>query len=129
VGFSTVWRPARGAQSFDLHPFDAHLACGFTEPTGDFGQRLDTGWHITGGGGFNLVTFFDPWFGFGQSFIPTNQVLGRFSKSSGGYDAGAGLTFKLGSSGTSFYTEARYYYAPTEPTATEFVPLSFGLRW
>jgi opacity protein-like surface antigen len=203
-GLFNYLAPSARAQGLDFHRFDAHLAGGFTEPTGDFGQHLDTGWHITGGGGFNinrflgidlnvlytesginrttltalnqpdgnthtwaftldpvvrfplgsrasfyltggggyfrrtieftkpttaLVTFFDPWFGFGQSFIPTNQVLGRFSKSSGGYDAGAGLTFKLGSNGASFYTEARYYYAPTEPTATEFVPVSFGLRW
>jgi opacity protein-like surface antigen len=98
--------------------------------------------YVTGGGGYfrstieftkptiALVPFYDPWFGIlGQVAIPANEVLGRFSKSSGGYDIGAGVQIPLGRDGLSFYSEARYYYAPTEPTSTTFLPVSFGIRW
>lgn len=98
--------------------------------------------YVTGGGGYfrrtieftrpttALVPFYDPWFGIlGQVQIPANEVLGRFSKSSGGYDIGAGFQIPLGHYGAKFYTEARYYSVPTDPTETTFVPVSFGLRW
>jgi opacity protein-like surface antigen len=98
--------------------------------------------YVTGGGGYfrrtieftrpttALVPFYDPWFGIlGQIAIPANEVLGRFSKSSGGYDIGAGFQIPLGHEGLKFYSEARYFYVPTEPTNTTFVPVSFGIRW
>lgn len=98
--------------------------------------------YVTGGGGYfrrtieftkptiALVPFYDPWFGIiGQVAIPANEVLGRFSKSSGGYDIGAGFQIPLNQQGLKFYSEARYFYVPTEPTNTTFVPVSFGIRW
>jgi len=198
-----VFAPAANAQ--DFHRLDLHFAGGFTSPTGEWGNHLNTGWNVNGGVGFNfsrylginanilytsfdinqatltaleqpdgtahtwaftldpiirfpissrfipyvtggggyfrrtieftkptiaLVPFYDPWFGIiGQVAIPANQVLGRFSKSSGGYDLGAGFQIPLHHEGLSFYAEARYFWVPTEPTNTTFVPVSFGVRW
>jgi hypothetical protein len=98
--------------------------------------------YITGGGGYfrrtieftqptvAFVPFYDPWFGIlGQVAIPANQVLGRFTKSSGGYDIGAGFEVPIKEGGVKLYSEFRYYSVPTEPTETTFIPVSFGLRW
>jgi hypothetical protein len=42
---------------------------------------------------------------------------------------GGGLSFRLGRGRTRVFAEARYDHMYTQPIATEFVPVIFGLRW
>jgi len=48
--------------------------------------------------------------------------------STGGVNAGAGLTWNVGW-GTKFYVEARYHYVFTAGKPTQLVPITFGFRW
>ncbi len=75
------------------------------------------------------VGFFSPWFGYYPALIGTNQVLASYSVYKGGVDAGAGVSFRLGSSRAKIFAEARYHYIFTSPTATTMIPVTVGLRW
>jgi opacity protein-like surface antigen len=73
----------------------------------------------------------DPFFGFCYSVaVPGNQVVASFSTYKFGYNVGAGLDFKLGSSGLKAFTEARYHsmFTSRGPNLT-YVPITFGVRW
>jgi hypothetical protein len=105
-------------------------------PNGRFGGYL-----IGGGGWYTrtveftrpttaAVTFFDPWFGiFGTTFIPVNQVIGSITRRAGGWNAGGGLTFAIGTTGAKIYTEARYHWADTDNRPIQIIPVTIGLRW
>jgi hypothetical protein len=72
-------------------------------------------------GGFFPVGFFNvPYFG--------NEVLASYSINKPGFNAGAGMSF-----GTKwqakFYAEARYNRMFTNGPDTDFIPVTFGVRW
>jgi len=50
-----VFAPAANAQ--DFHRLDLHFAGGFTSPTGEWGNHLNTGWNVNGGVGFNFSRY------------------------------------------------------------------------
>jgi len=45
------------------------------------------------------------------------------------YNGGIGLTFELGISGSQLFLEARYRVANTDPSASEYIPITLGYRW
>jgi hypothetical protein len=70
------------------------------------------------------------WYGYSCS---TGGVVSQtiFSKgsSSGGVNAGAGFTIRLGDSGWKFYMESRYNIAFTHFLSTTYIPVTFGIRF
>ena len=71
------------------------------------------------------------WWGFDCSsgFVTSDRRITSFSVSSLGANAGIGFTAKVGEPRYRFYVEARYHYAPTKRTATEFIPITAGIRF
>jgi hypothetical protein len=72
------------------------------------------------------------WWGYGcvNGFVETQNTLVNRGVSSGGVNAGGGLTINLTNSGLKFYVEARYHYSPQGGrVSTQIIPVSFGLRW
>lgn len=93
-------------------------------------RRFDV--YVTGGGGIyrredqltTPVGGFDPFFGpyFG------NQVLASYSVNKPGWDLGAGIN--LGSKWRAkFYAEARYNRMFTNNGITDYIPVTFGIRF
>ncbi|HVX68014.1 MAG TPA: outer membrane beta-barrel protein [Bryobacteraceae bacterium] len=103
--------------------------------------RLDA--YLIGGGGYyrrtieftqpaiGNVTLFDPWWGtFFNAPVATNQVIGSFTQNKMGWNAGAGVSFRIKSdSNAKFYAESRYHYVYTTPRRTTVLPVTFGFRW
>ena len=74
------------------------------------------------------------WYGYTcvNGLVSTQNTLASHGVSSGGVNAGGGLTINLGgdSHNTKFYMEARYHYSPQGGRVpTKVVPVTFGLRW
>jgi len=53
-------------------------------------------------------------------------MTGNLSTHKGGYNVGAGANF---GAHTKFFVEARYHHMFTPNSATEIIPLTFGIRW
>jgi len=73
----------------------------------------------------------DPFFGFCYPVTATgNQVVASFSTYKFGYDAGAGLEFKIGHTGLKAFAEARYNdMFTTHGKDLTYTPVTFGIRW
>jgi hypothetical protein len=76
-----------------------------------------------------VFTGFDPFFGFFPVAVPTTQVLTSYSVNKPGVNGGIGLSF-----GTrwhvKFYAEARYHRMFLgNDRHTDYLPVTFGLRW
>ena len=74
-------------------------------------------------------TDFDPFFGFYQVAVPATQVLSSYSVNKPGFNGGMGVSF-----GTKwhvkFYAEARFHRMILgENRYTDYLPVTFGLRW
>ena len=71
----------------------------------------------------------DPWTFICYSAPVYADVIYRSnSTTKGGWDVGAGLTYRIGER-MNFYTEIRYYEILTTNVSTQLLPLTFGLRW
>lgn len=127
---------------------NAHIWSFTVDPVYDLFPKRASDIYITGGGGFyrKLTSFTDPqpvqycyYFCYGGY---TNVTVSHFSSNQGGFNAGFGLTHRLGSpdmggvSRLRVYIEARYLWinTPAKGSAeglgrTELVPLTIGLRW
>src|SRR5579871_2309417 len=99
--------------------------------------------YITGGGGLfhryqeftapsvQVVTGFDPFFGFYPIGVPANQILANYSVNKPGIDIGAGVAFGSKWHG-KFFAEARYeriFMGNRFANDTEYLPVTFGFRW
>jgi len=109
------------------------------------GERF--GYYVIGGGGWyyrfaQLKNFTAApgtvcapawdWWGYTcqSGFISTNSVLVSKGVSSGGVNAGVGITLRVTQSGIKFYVEARYHYSPQGGrVSTQIIPVTFGFRW
>jgi hypothetical protein len=74
------------------------------------------------------------WYGYTcvNGLVSTENTLKTNGVSSGGVNAGGGLTINIGGADypTKFYMEARYHYSPQGVlVATKVVPVTFGFRW
>jgi len=105
------------------------------------------GFYVIGGGGwyyrhlelqnYTVVpgTVCEPawdWWGFTcqAGFVTNTNTLAVRGVSSGGVNAGGGITFKVSSSGFRLYMEARYHYSPQGGrVSTNIIPVMFGIRW
>jgi hypothetical protein len=110
-------------------------------------RRYGSSWYALAGASFDdrIVDFtqptiastfiFDPWFGyFGPVLVPANTVIGSFHSHALGLNAGLGYEWRLHSHfhrqpATYVFIEARFHYANTRGTATDFIPISVGVRF
>ena len=71
------------------------------------------------------------WWGFNCTggFVTASQTLASSTSSVLGANAGGGMTFRIGDAPYRLYTEARYHYAPTKHINTQFVAVTFGIRY
>lgn len=96
--------------------------------------------YVTGGWGYYrrnvqftqpaIATFtaFDPWWGvLYPAAAPTNLVLANHVLNKTGWNAGAGLDFKIRRA--KVFVEARYHRIETRPVPTTFIPITGGFRW
>jgi len=120
-------------------------------PVYHFYQGDSFGAYAIGGGGFyrKVSNFTLPqagvycdFYGFCYSFVQ-NQVFDHYSNNAGGFNAGFGMTYKMGRfSSTQLYTEARYTWVNNQPSAnsvgglypennkrTGYIPVTVGLRF
>ena len=184
-------------------PLAFNVGAGFTTPVGGTGTRLNTGWNVSAGIGYNfskdvgaLVQFndnqfdinratvtnlgfpggdvnlwsltlnpivhtnprgpvdlyfigggglyhwrqeftqptvaifrgFDPFFGFFNAAIPTEQVITSYSVNKPGVNGGVGLSFGT-TWNAKFYAEARYHRVIFGNFHADMVPVTFGVRW
>lgn len=73
----------------------------------------------------------DPFFGYCYPVTVTgNQVVASYSTYKFGYNAGAGLEFKIGQTGLRAFAEARYNEMFTSRGKNlTYTPATFGIRW
>lgn len=75
-----------------------------------------------------VFTGFDPYFGFYPVAVPATQVLTSYSVNKPGANGGMGVSF-----GTKWhvkvYAEARYHRMFLGNTHSDYLPVTFGLRW
>lgn len=123
-GYSTIWSFSflpvlRGSRHWHVAPYV------FAGP-GLYYRNLS----LTAPGVVN--TFYcDPFFGicYPASF-GVDQVVASSTTYKAGFNGGAGLEFRLGSSRVKAFGEARYSRMfTTHGTDLTFVPVTFGLRW
>lgn len=71
------------------------------------------------------------WFGFEcqSGTVIADQTVGSSTSDAFGANGGIGVTFKVGEPRYRFYMEARYHYAPTRNITTQFIPVTFGIRF
>lgn len=97
--------------------------------------------YFTGGGGLfhrnqdftqpgvASVAGFDPFFGFYNYGIATNQILASYTVNKPGIDAGMGIAFGSKWHG-KFFAEAKYdRIFMSNGYHTDYVPVTFGFRW
>jgi Outer membrane protein beta-barrel domain len=61
--------------------------------------------------------------------VSSDQTLASRSSGTWGVNGGMGFTVKVGEPRYRLYLEARYHYAPTTPLNTQFIPITFGIRF
>jgi len=120
----------------DVHMFSATL-----EPIVHLTPRSHVDLYVIGGGGLYhmyqeftapsvaTITGYNPFFGFYAANVPTTEVLSSYSVNKPGANIGAGIAF-----GTKYhakvFAEARYDHVfMGNNRHTDYLPVSFGLRW
>ncbi len=71
------------------------------------------------------------WWGFTciAGTVTSNQSVGSASSTAFGFNAGGGLTARVGESPFRLYFESRYHYAPNKNVSTQLVTISVGIRY
>jgi hypothetical protein len=64
-----------------------------------------------------------------NGLVTSNTTLRSGSTDGFGYNAGAGITFRLGESYWKVFTEVRYHHAFQHGVDTQVLPLTFGIRY
>jgi hypothetical protein len=64
-----------------------------------------------------------------NGLVSSNAELRSGSTNGFGYNAGGGITFRIGDSYAKFYTELRYHHAFHRGIDTQVLPLTFGIRY
>jgi hypothetical protein len=117
---------------------NSHLWSLTLEPIVRYKIHGKVGGYLIGGGGFyRALTSFtnavegiycDPFYG----CYPVSQsyVVSHFSSNQGGVNIGTGFTYKLDPADVwAFYSEVRYEWVNTPGHSSEFIPVTFGVRW
>ena len=73
----------------------------------------------------------DPWYPFWcyPGYVPGTVIRGSQSGTEFGYDAGVGISFEVGQSGSQIYIEATYNSVQTDEVTLDYIPLLVGYRW
>ena len=107
-----------------------HLPLGSTK----FGAYVigGIGWYhrsgeTTPGVGVVCDDYWSWWYGCALGSV--DIVTGSRSANAFGENIGAGFTYRLGESHAKIYSEFRYHHAAYNSTATNLIPLTFGIRW
>ena len=119
----------------NVHVWDFSL-----DPIYHFTPAGPIDFYVTGGGGIyhytqqftvpTVTTFtaFNPFFGFYQAGIPTNEVVNSYTVNRPGFDIGAGFAF--GSKWhTRFFAQAKWQRVLFENGHYDMIPVSFGARF
>jgi hypothetical protein len=115
-----------------------HLWSVTMEPIVRYKTSGKVGGYFIGGGGFYraLTSFTNATYGiycvpfYGCYPVQGSYVVSHFSSNQGGVNIGTGVTFKpYTDSVWAFYTEARYEWLDTPGHSSEFIPVTFGVRW
>jgi Outer membrane protein beta-barrel domain len=64
-----------------------------------------------------------------NGLVSSTAVLASGSSNGGGWNAGLGLTYRLGESHYKLFTEARYHAAYQRLVTTRVIPIVFGIRF
>ncbi len=119
----------------------AHIWGFSADPIYRIGSERKLGGYVSAGYGvfvrtINLTrpglvpaTICDPWTLICYSGAAVANVIYRSnSTTKGGWNIGAGVTFRL-TENAKFFTEIRYYDVLTSNVRTSLLPLTFGVRW
>jgi hypothetical protein len=135
LGINSSTLASIGVPNGTVHVFSATL-----DPIVHLNPRGHVDFYITGGGGLfhwnqeftqpsvAIVPGFNPFFGFGPTAVPVNQVLGSYSVNRPGFDIGAGVAFGALGHG-KFFAEARYDHIYMTQSHVDYIPVTFGYRW
>jgi hypothetical protein len=132
---------------------NAHVWSITLNPTYTFYQADSLGAYVIGGGGFyrKVTNFTLPqtgvycdFFGFCYQFTQ-NQTFDHYSNNAGGVNGGVGFTYRFSRfASEKFFAEVRYVWVDNQPSAnssnpdalypennkrTEYIPITFGIRW
>ena len=77
--------------------------------------------------GEDVVTGFDPYFGFYEDIVTDERTIRSHTQTKLGLNAGAGVTIPV--AGVRTFVEARYHDAFTNNRHTGFVPVVFGTQF
>ena len=77
--------------------------------------------------GEDVVTGFDPYFGFYEDVVTDERTIRSRTQTKLGLNAGAGVTIPV--AGVRTFVEARYHDAFTNNRHTGFVPIVFGIQF
>jgi Outer membrane protein beta-barrel domain len=82
-------------------------------------------------GAYTVCTPAWQWWGFTcvAGTVTANQTLATSNSNTWGANAGAGFTVRVSEAPYRLYAEARYHYAPTKNISTEFLAVTFGIRY
>jgi opacity protein-like surface antigen len=71
------------------------------------------------------------WWGLGclEGTVPLDKVVAGSNSNALGFNAGAGLSRRIGKTPAHWYVEIRYHYAPYQGVSTHAVPIMIGLIW
>ena len=64
-----------------------------------------------------------------EGSVPLDKVVAAAISNALGYNAGAGLSRKIGRTPVHWYVEIRYHYAPYQGVPTRAIPVMIGLTW
>jgi opacity protein-like surface antigen len=64
-----------------------------------------------------------------EGTVPLDKVVAGSTSNAPGFNAGGGLSRRIGKTPARWYVEVRYHYAPYQGVATAAVPVMIGLTW
>jgi len=65
----------------------------------------------------------------GNGIVESTTKIAGNSRDGGGWNAGAGVTYRIGESHAKIYAEARFHYAYFSGINTRIIPLTFGFKF
>ena len=140
-GFANMPIPPDVLQQLQAPEGHGHVLSLNAEPEVRFGLPKHLGGFVHGGVGWmrrnvaltapsiQQVDFFDPFYGDVPQEIVTDQVLSSTTRNSWAGNIGGGVALPIASTGAEIFLDVRYYYAPTSPSQTAMVPVTFGIRY
>jgi len=64
-----------------------------------------------------------------EGTVPLDKVVAGSTSNALGFNAGAGLSRRIGKLPVNWYVEIRYHYAPYHGVSTHAIPFMIGLTW